>query len=411
MSEFLILKTPRDALSEIIKSLPGKYCSSENTAVENCLGRVVSENIFAPQSLPNFPRSTVDGYAVRSVSTFGASNQSPVYLMNIGEVKMGEQIDLVLSKDQALQIHTGGMLPGNADSVVMIEDTQKINNEEIEIRRAVAPGENVLHVGEEIESGSILIPSGTRIRAIEIGGLKALGINNINVRSRPRVGIISSGDELVNPEAEVLLGQIRDVNTYMLSALVQSWGGEPIRYGIIKDNIGDLFGIAKKAIDACDLLVFTAGSSVSDRDVTSEVIKKLGPPGIIVHGINIRPGKPTILAICSEKPVIGLPGNPVSAYVTSNLLVKPIIEFLLNLKPQFSPTIRAELVTNIPSKTGREDWIPVRLSETDSGFKATPIYLKSNFIVSLSNADGFICISAERTGLEVGEIVDVVKWI
>ena len=410
MSEFLILKTPKDALLELIKSLPVKSSTSENVAVVNCLGRVVARDIQSPQSLPNFPRSSVDGFAVRSVSTYGASNQSPVYLTNIGEVKMGESNDLFVAKDQAVQIHTGGMLPGNADSVLMVEDSQKVSNDEIEVRKAVAAGENVLHVGEEIEAGSIVLSAGTKLRSIEIGGLSALGINNIDVWSQPKIGIISSGDELVDPGDEILLGQIRDVNSSMIAALVQSWGGNPIRYGIIKDKKQDLFEVANIALEGCDLLIFTAGSSVSARDITSDTIRKLGSPGIIVHGINIRPGKPTILANCSGKPVIGLPGNPVSAYVTSNLFVRPIIEFLLNLEPKDLPTVKAELTTNLPSKAGREDWIPVHLSKKALEFTAEPVYLKSNFIVSLNKADGFVCISAEKTGLDAGDLVEVILW-
>jgi len=406
MSEFLKLLTPGEALDKFITRLSKKNLPELIIPTEESLGWILADDIYSPHPLPNYSRSTVDGYAVYSSETFGASNNLPTYLNIIGEVMMGQNIEIPIKNGQSILIHTGGMVPPGADSVVMIEDTQRMGDE-VEIRKSTAAGENIISLGEEILTGALFLSSGTKIRSIEIGGLKALGINLVQVRSKPKVGIISSGDEIIKPEGKLLPGKVRDANSYLLSSLITSWGGQPLIYGIVRDDLEDLIRLAERAIKECDLLIFTAGSSVSVRDITSTAIRSLGAPGIIVHGVNIRPGKPTILAVCSEKAVFGLPGNPVSAYVTANLFVKPTIEYYLNVKTEFTPTIKAELITNLPSQAGREDWVPVKLEEKSKRVSAIPIFSKSNFIVSLSTANGMICIPAESTGLEAGEMVNV----
>lgn len=408
MAEFLNLIPPEKALRLLLSDLPiGSYPKMLVNSIDS-LDRVVALDIFSPYSLPTFPRSTVDGYALFSVDTYGASDSLPAYLSLIGEVLMGEDSNFELSAGQAVLIHTGGMLPGNSDAVIMIEDTQLIGTNELEILKAVAVGENVLGVGEDVCEGEIVITSGTMIRSVEIGGLMALGIMAIPVRSKPRVGIISSGNEIVHPDTELQIGQIRDVNTYLLSNLISKWGGEPVSYGIVQDDLDKLVSIAKRAHNECDLVVFTAGSSVSVRDVTASAIRSLGLPGVLVHGVNIRPGKPTILANCSGKPVIGLPGNPVSAYVTAKLFIAPLIKHLLGIKDsEISPIIKAELTSNVPSQAGREDWIPVILNTVNEKRIATPIFAKSNFIFSLISASGLMRINKDQTGMEAGEIVEV----
>jgi molybdopterin molybdotransferase len=367
LTEFLNLIHPQKALELLISNLPDETSSEILVPSLDCLGRVVASDILSPYELPTFPRSTVDGYALISKDTFGASDSLPSYLELIGEILMGKSNNFDIKSGQAVLIHTGGMIPAHADAVIMIEDTQLIGINELEIKRAVASGENMLAVGEEINAGVVVIAAGTTIRSVEIGGLMALGIMKIPLRSKPRVGIISSGDEIVFPGSELNFGQVKDVNSYLLSSLISKWGGEPVFYGIVQDNLEMLISIAKHAHENCDIVLFTAGSSVSARDVTSEAIKSLGKPGVLVHGVNIRPGKPTILANCSGKAVIGLPGNPVSAYITANLFVAPLIKHLLGEKDtHLSPSIRATLSINIPSQAGREDWIPVRLSTSDN---------------------------------------------
>jgi molybdopterin molybdotransferase len=234
------------------------------------------------------------------------------------------------------------------------------------------------------------------------------------VLRKPRIGIISSGDEIVPPEVALQPGQVHDINAFTLSALIEDHGGIPVRYGIIPDQAEALHVVAEQALRECDAVVITAGSSASVRDLTGQVINTLGQPGVLVHGVNIRPGKPTILAVCNNKAVIGLPGNPVSALVVAGLFVVPVVESLLGLRystklpwRHISPTIQAQLTVNIPSQAGREDWIPVKLTETPSGTMAEPLFGKSNLIFTLVRADGLIHIPAEVTGLIVGETVQV----
>jgi molybdopterin molybdotransferase len=273
----------------------------------------------------------------------------------------------------------------------------------------VAEGENVIRTGEDVAENQLVIPRGFRIRTAEIGGLMALGITRLPLVKRVRVALISSGDEVIEPSQDPQPGQVRDINTYTLSALVTRVGGEPVPYGIVKDNFEALKAVAGKALGECDMVIITAGSSASTRDMTADVISTLGKPGVLVHGINTRPGKPTILGVCDGKAVIGLPGNPVSALVNGYLFVAPLIEKLLGITASLpKPAVRARLAINLPSQAGREDWQPVKLVATAAGWDAEPIFGKSNLIFSLAAADGLIKIIADANGISAGEMVDVI---
>ena len=414
MPEFLKLIPPAEALNLLLDSLPPQEPESEQVDTVRALGRVTAVEIKATHPLPAFPRSTMDGYAVRSADTFGASDSVPGYLTFCGEVPMGAAPGFGLEGGQAAGIHTGGMLPAEADAVIPLEQTQKLQTGEIEILRAVAAGENVITVGEDVRQGQVVIPSGVKLRPAEIGGCMALGITRVRVAIRPRIGIISSGDEVVRPEADPQPGQVRDVNSYTLDALVNAAGGEPVLYGIVPDKLDQMKIIAARALSECHALVITAGSSASARDMTDEVIGSLGQPGVLVHGVNVRPGKPTILGVCSGRAVIGLPGNPVSALVIAGLFVVPVIHRLLGLKRERpAAACDATLTVNVASQAGREDWVPVKLipAPAESGEReawlAEPIFAKSNLIFSLAAADGLIRIPTEVTGLAAGERVRV----
>ncbi len=303
------------------------------------------------------------------------------------------------------------MLPAGADAVVMVEYTQTPLADEVEVWRAAAYGENVIRVGEDVAAGMVVMAAGSRLRPAEIGGLMALGITELAVARRPRVGILSSGDEVIPPGQPLRPGQVYDVNTYTLSALVAQAGGQPVTYDIIPDRLADFRAAAGRALAECDLVVFTAGSSVSVRDLTAQTIAELGPPGVLVHGINVRPGKPTILAVCAGKAVIGLPGNPVSALVIANLFVTPLIETHLGLRQRRPrPAVPARLGLNLASQAGREEWIAVRLEPTPAGYLAQPVFGKSNLIFTLARADGLICIPADANGLAAGAPVTVMLW-
>ncbi len=413
MPEFLELLPPQQALKTLLENLP-IYVEAEEVAARDALGRVTAAPVMARHPLPSFPRSTVDGYAVRAADTHGASESLPAYLNLVGEVPMGEAPVLSLAPAECALIHTGGMLPAGADAVVMVEHTQSAREEEVEVLRAVAVGDNVLKVGEDVAKGEKVIPAGTRLRPAEIGGLMALGVTQVRVAHRPRVGILSTGDEVVPPDEEIGPGEVRDINTYTLSALVEGAGGEAVRYGIIPDRFTDLQAAAVRALKECDLVVITAGSSASARDLTSRVINDLGEPGVLVHGVDVRPGKPTILAVCREagsersKAVVGLPGNPVSALVIAGLFVVPVIEALMGLKvSRPRPAVQARLTLNLASQSGREDWVPVLLTPEKGGYRAEPIFGKSNLIFTLARADGLLRIPPDATGLGAGEEVKV----
>jgi len=407
MPEFLELANPNEALRTFLEAIHGSP-RAERVRTEDTLDRVLLRDVVAPSPLPPFARTTVDGYAVRASDTFGASPGMPGYLKVVGEILMGTVPELEIGEGQAVVIHTGGMLPSGADAVVMIEDTQAVDDTEIEVLKPVADGQNVLQEGEDVQPGDVVIQAGTRIRAQEIGGLLALGFGEVEVAEVPRVAILSTGDEVVPPSEEPAPGQVRDINSYTLSALVERAGGRPVRYGIIPDNAEALETIAKQAHSEHHMLLITAGSSVSERDITADVIAELGEPGILVHGIALRPGKPTILSLCDGVPVVGLPGNPVSALVVAGLFVLPAIRKLQGYRgPEWSPTISASLQTNVSSVAGREDWLPCRLIVTSDGLEAEPVFGRSNLIFTLVRADGLVRIPAASTGLDAGEEVEV----
>lgn len=409
MPEFLNLKPPGEALTLLLEYLDftGK---SETILVADSLERVLFSPVVASYPLPSFRRSTVDGYAVHAEDTYGASDSLPAYLPLAGEVPMGAVPDFDLEKGQCGLIHTGGMLPSGADAVVMVEHTQHAREDEVEILRSVAVGENVLQVGEDVREGEIVLEAGTRIRPAEVGGMMALGVTQVDVAVKPRVGIISSGDEVVNPGAEISPGQVRDVNSYTLQALVMQAGGEPVLYGIVPDIREVVEQVVRQAHSECDLVVITAGSSASTRDLTSLVIDDLGEPGVLVHGVNVRPGKPTILGVCDGRPLVGLPGNPVSALVIAGLFVVPLVERMLGLAiGGLKPVVQATLKVNLASQAGREDWVAVRLVEEDDQIVADPVFGKSNLIFTLARADGLVKIPPDANGIAAGQPVQVWK--
>jgi len=408
MPEFFTVLPPEAALARLrahLGPLP-----PETVPLARALGRVLARPIFAPEPLPAFPRSTVDGYAVRAADTFGAAEGLPAYLRVIGEVPMGRAPDLAVGPGEAALIHTGGMLPAGADAVVMLERTQRLDAETIEVLRPVAPGENVLQVGEEIAAQALAFPAGHRLRPQDLGALAALGVVDVPVARAPRVAILGSGDEIVPPEGAPGPGQVRDVNTFSLIGLIRQHGGEPIPWGIAPDRPEVLERMAREAFAAADVLVVTAGSSVSARDHTAAVIERLGPPGILAHGLALRPGKPTLVALCHGKPVLGLPGNPASAFVVAWLLLVPLLYDLQGLQPPAPTRQPARLTHNLPSAPGRVDWVPVRLLQREGTWWAEPLFGKSNMIFTLVRSDGLVMVPMDRSGLPAGEEVDVWRW-
>lgn len=370
-------------------------------------GRVLAQPPHSPINLPEFARSSMDGYAVRATDTFGASSALPAYLRVIGSIRMGESPEIDLQPGTAAEIFTGAMLPHGADAVVIVEHTQTFGKGEIEVLSAVASGENIVQIGEDVGAGMPILPKGHRLRPQDIGGILAVGLLSVDVIDAPRIAIIGSGDEIVPPEVEPSAGQVRDINSYSLAALFEAHGAEVTVSGIAHDNFDELYTLAKASLAGADILVITAGSSISTRDLTNAVINQLGSPGVLQHGLAVKPGKPTILSVCDGKPIIGLPGNPVSAFLVARQIVVPLIEHALGLRRLPASTVHAQLTANIASTTGRLDTIPVRLRRESGQWLADPIFGKSNLIYTLVKADGVVMVPLNSGGLKAGTLVDV----
>lgn len=409
MPEFFNVLPPQRALQALLDTMPPPSPANEEVAVNEALGRITAQDLCAAEDLPSFPRSTMDGYSLRAADTFGASEGLPAYFKVVGEVPMGRPAHVYLSSGEAAGAYTGGMLAHNADAVVMVEHTQQVDASTVEVVRPVAPGENVVQPGEDVRRGETILPQGHLLRPQDLGGLTALGITRVKVTRRPRVAILSTGDEVVAPDVTPAPGQIRDVNSYTIAAQVSGAGGEPVALGIVGDEYEEQLAAARKGLELADVLVLSAGSSVSSRDLTADVINALGEPGVLVHGLSIRPGKPAILGLAAGKPAFGLPGNPVSAMIVFDLVVRPVLYRLAGcVQPPEPSTAWAALTLDIASAPGREDYVPVRLSGNGSDeLKAEPVFGKSSLIFTLIRADGLVQVPLDKAGLYAGETVAV----
>ncbi len=381
----------------------------ETVSLMAASGRVLAQDVYADLDIPGFSRSTMDGYALRGASTFGASEGNPAFLRLVGNVSMGEKPDLTVRPGEAVRIATGGMLPEGADAVVMIEHTEAIDAETIEIYKSAAPGQHVIARGEDLRCGDRLLQQGQILRSPEVGLLAAVGQSRLDVFKQPRVGILSTGDEVVPVETVPGPAQIRDVNSTSLASLIQSAGGQPQAYGIIPDDYDALLGACRQAVQANEMVLISGGSSVGTRDYTIDVLLALEASEIVVHGVSIRPGKPTILARAAGKPVWGLPGHVTSAMVVFAVLVRPYLEHLAGRNPQLTRRVRvpARLTRNLPSVQGRGDYVRVRLVPTAEGWDAEPLLGKSGLIRTMAAADGLLCIDANTEGLDRGTVVQV----
>ena len=416
MTVFFNVLPPAEALQLLLDRVQPQV-EVETVSTMEALDRVTATALSAPHPLPTFRRGTMDGYAVRAADTYGASGSLPAFLRVVGEVPMGKPADLTLRPGEAAIIHTGGQLPETADAVVQVENTQPVGlttgvgasaGDEIEVVKAVAVGENVIQIGEDVRLGDQLLPAGHWLRPQDLGALLAMGVVKVPVARKPLVALISTGDEVVSPEQEIGPGQVRDINSFTTAAQTLRAGGEPLIYGIIPDDLDALRAAASRAMVESDIMVFSAGSSVSVRDATAQVIGELGEPGILFHGVAVRPGKPTIGAIVDGKLAFGLPGNPVSAMNLFDLMVVPLIHRLLGChKPPPRCVVRARVARNVPATPGREDRVAARLVERDGELWAEPVFGKSNLIYTLVRADGTFVISLDAAGVTAGEWVKV----
>ncbi len=383
---------------------------TEEVALENAGGRYCAEEIIAPEDVPAFDRSTVDGYAVRAEETFGADSSFPSFMELTGKVRMGEEAGKI-ETGQCCYVPTGGMLPAGADAVVMIEETEEVEGL-VQIFKQVAPGENVIRRGEDLSRGETVLGRGRKIRGPELGLLASLGITRLKVYRRPLVGILSTGDELTPVETPSLRpGQIRDANGIALFYLSRQAGAEVLSGGIVNDSYDDFVQKIKSLLKQVDMVVLSGGSSVGTRDYTPEVLRDLSGGELLLEGLAIQPGKPTVLAKCENKPVLGLPGHPVSALNIFSLLGRALINRLSGAAgEEWRPSVRAVLTKNIPSRPGRIDLVRVSLQKAGNRITATPIFGRSGLLHTLALADGVVQVDAELDGLAAGTEVEVFIW-
>jgi molybdopterin molybdotransferase len=381
----------------------------EVRSLEEALHYILAEPVAATENVPGYDRSTVDGYAVKAKDTYGSSESMPAFLTVIGEVKMGKGVRHHIGSSEAVYVPTGGMIPPGSDSVIMIEHCEDMDGL-LNIYKQVAPGGNIIRAGEDIRKGDLLLPEGTKLRPQELGALASLGVTHVRVYRKLKVGYLSSGDEIVPYQTQTLSdGQIRDVNYLTILGLASEWGVEVQYDGIVKDDISRFQQKARELYDRVDCLILSGGSSVGVKDYTSEVIEGLGEPGVFVHGISIKPGKPTILALANGKPVIGLPGHPASAMIIFKLFGERIVRKLQGEKIAKKPDrIFARMTKNIPSSPGRSDYIRVRLFDLNGEWWAEPVIGKSGLITTLVKSDGIVEIASEKEGVLQGENVPVI---
>jgi len=373
---------------------------SEKVNIENALGRTLCEDIVSPENVPAFDRTTVDGYAVHADDTFGASASIPAQLEIAGEILMGENADFSLESGKCVKISTGGMLPVGANAAVMVEHTDNADGLCL-VYKSVAPYENVTKAGDDIAVGETALKKGTVITPAEIGILASLGVYEIPVYKKPVIAIISTGDEIV--KGDIKAGQIRDVNTYLLSSAAESFGCKPYVYGAVRDDYEEIRSAVSVCLEKADAVIVSGGSSAGARDMTVKIIDELGE--VFFHGIAMKPGKPTIFGTVNGKPVFGLPGHPLAAYFVFRLIVCEYIKQIMNL-PEEKSVKNAVLSVNIPSNHGREEYLCVKLNENG---EAVPLHTKSGIISVLRQAEGFIKIPRDSEGIDRGTTVEIYR--
>lgn len=407
-TEFLHVKTPAQ-LRAALEGIPRP--ATRRLPLDDCLGCVLMQDVVAGEDLPDGDRSTMDGFAVRAQDTFGASASLPLPLELVGAVCMGQRSELTLQQGQAVQIPTGGYLPRGADAVVMVEQTNVAATSLVEVFRPVTQWENVLRRAEDIALGQTVVTAGRRLLPWDLGLLAALGFTHLEVGAAVRAVVFSTGDEVVDIDKQPGPGQIRDANAHAIAALLSQAGCQVELMGIVPDQVQPLRQAIEKGLCDADLVVLSGGSSVGDRDLMPAVVASLDGAEILLHGVAMRPGKPTLLARVGDKTVFGLPGHPVSAIVVAHVFLVPFVHYLSGEKLREGPLgrgVEAELVTSIHSARGRQEFVRVQISQSETGLLATPLFGKSAMLSSLVRAHGFVVVPMESEGIARGDRVRVV---
>ena len=408
---FFKVVTPQEALRALLQV---SSVGSERIPTVRARARVLAEDLYSSVDLPHFHRAAMDGYAVKAKDTFGASQSLPAYLKLAGVVEMGKEATQRLGAGEAIRISTGGMMPPESDAVVMVEYTDETDAGLVEIHRSVSPWQNVIQIGDDIKKRELVFHRGRRLRAHDLGALTGVGISSVLVYMRPRIALISTGDEIVDADTDPMPGQVRNINQHSLAGLIEGCGGELRDWGVIRDDKDQLIRAIAEALQWSDLVLLSGGSSMGAKDIALEAILSFPDSEFIFHGISVSPGKPTIFAKACGKPIMGLPGYPVSALVIFDLFAAPVLrkiggEEVTGIN-QFEKTLRATLKTNIASQVGREDYVRVTLERDSERWLATPLPSKSGAIFTLVKADGMVRIDLNQDGLEQGEEVEVILF-
>jgi len=404
--QFLEVVSAKEAHARFSKALDLQPKGSEKVSLANALGRVLAEDTLAPVDAPPFDRASVDGFAVRSIDAAGASDANPVRLLLNNEVlACGIEPKLAVTPGTATAIATGGVVPRGADAVAMIEWTDLVETKDgpaIDLRRTVSAGQFISFAGSDIARGETALRKKTLLGSREIGMLAACGIAEVSVLRRPKVAVLSTGDELVKPGEKLKPGGIYDSNGAIVAAAVTETGGEPVAYGAFPDDEKKLEEAVRRALKECDMVVLSGGTSKGAGDLSHQIIPRLGKPGILVHGVALKPGKPLCLAIADKKPIVVLPGFPTSAIFTFHEFVAPVIRALAGLPEEAANTVEATVPVRVPSELGRQEFVLVALVEGDDGLIAFPSNKGSGAVTSFSEADGFVEVDALANALDAG---------
>lgn len=402
------MKTPEEVF-EIIKTFGP--LGEETVPLGNAFGRILSRDVVSPENLPGFYRSSMDGYAVRAKDTFGATETLPAILEVSGEVPMGKKPDIALKPGEAVKMPTGGMLPQGADGVVMVEYCHELDQNTIEVARAISPLENVILPDDDFKRGIPVLKKGSRpLRPQDLGVMAGLGLSQVTVYKRPRVAIISTGDEVIPVTQRPKPGEVRDINTYTLSAFCTQSDSDPVNLGLCRDHFEEIKTRIERGLQEADTVWISGGSSVGAMDLTLKVFESFENAELLVHGISISPGKPTIIARIGTKAVFGLPGHTASAMVVAEIFLAPFLRRLsgtVHFSESLHDEIEAELSRNIESASGREEYFRVKLKKGDGNLVAEPIFGKSGLISTLVEADGLLRVERNTEGLYQGEKVRV----
>lgn len=397
-----------DVLELFFKKIKLPNLKSESVSLMKARNRILAKDIKSPVDIPPFDKSAMDGYAVVAEDTFGATINNPIMLKLLGEVRIGKNTAIEVSNGKAAFVYTGSKIPKGADAVIMIEHTNKVKLDKIEVNSSVTPGQNISKMGEDVKEHELILKKNMKLSFQDLGMLAAMKFSEVDVLRKLKIAVLSTGNELVQVEESRKTTKEIDVNRIILSALCLDIGAEIIDLGIAKDDFKELKKKIEKGLSTGDIVIVTGGTSVSNTDLTAEVINSIGKPGMIVHGISIKPGKPTGLAIINDKIIISLSGYPIAAIVGFEALVKPILVKFQGIHEMPNPKIKAKMIRRVASPLGERNYVRVRVEKSNGDFIASPLRTKgSGILSSMIRANGFLIIPEDREGMDEGEEVEI----